>query len=238
MSRRRFRPTWWGTLLALAGIAACIRLGYWQADRAQHKLQIAEAMQQRAAAPAIHVGSTPISAAELEFRTVEATGRFDARGLVLLDNRVRKGQAGYEVIMPLRIAGSELHVLVNRGWVPGSGDRNRLPEVATPEGEVTVAGIAVIPGKKMYELSPADAMEGRVWQNLSIERYIAQMHINVQPVLVRQSSDGHDGLVRDWSVSDREINVHRSYAFQWFAFAALVFVVYLVMSFKRDASND
>lgn len=237
MPSRRFKPTWWATVLAVLGIAAGIHLGLWQTGRAQQKLQIADAMAQRASAPAIHVGAQPLAAADLEFRTVEARGRFDARGLVLLDNRVRKGRVGYEVIMPLRIEGSEIHLLVNRGWVAGTGDRNRLPAVTTPDGEVRVSGIAVIPGRTMYELSSSDAIEGKVWQNLSVERYVEKMRYKVQPVLVRQSSDEKDGLVRDWTVSDREINVHRSYAFQWFALAGLVFVVYLVMSCKRDASN-
>lgn len=223
-------------MLAIAGIAAGVRLGDWQTDRAQQKIEIAEAMQQRARAPAIHVGAAPLSAADLEFRSVEARGEFDPKGMVLLDNRVHNGRVGYEVIMPLRLAAGDMHLLVNRGWVVGTGDRSRLPQVVTPRGEVSITGIAVIPGRTMYELS-AETTENSVWQNLSVERYVERMHYKVQPVLVRQTSDADDGLVRDWRVSDREINVHRSYAFQWFALAGLVFVVYLVLSFKRDPSN-
>lgn len=223
-------------MLALAGIVAGIRLGYWQIDRAQQKLQIAAAMQQRANAPAIHVGAAPLSAAELEYRTVEARGEFDTKGMVLLDNRVNKGRVGYEVVMPLRLAGSDMHLLVDRGWIQGTGTRNHLPAVSTPRGEVEITGVAVIPGRAMYELS-ADTIEGAVWQNLTIGRYVEHMGYKVQPVLVRQTSAVQDGLLREWQVSDREINVHRSYALQWFALAGLIFVIYLFMSFKRDASN-
>lgn len=237
MPIRRFRPTLWGTVLAILGVAAGIYLGLWQTGRAAQKQQIADAMAQRASAPAIRIGAEARAAADLEFRSVEARGEFDDKGLVLLDNRVRKGRAGYEVIMPLRIPDSDMHVLVNRGWIAGTGDRTRLPEIATPKGELVVAGIAVIPGRHIYELSPTEAIEGRVWQNLSIDRYAERMRLRIHPILLRQASETADGLVRDWSVSDREINVHRSYAFQWFALAGLVAVVYLVMSFKRDASN-
>jgi len=223
-------------MLAIVGVAACIRLGDWQTDRAQQKLQIAEAMQQRANAPAIHVGTASLNAAEVEFRSVEARGEFDPKGMVLLDNRVSKGRVGYEVIMPLRLAGTDMHLLINRGWIAGTGDRRRLPEVVMPRGEVSITGVAVIPGRTMYELS-AETTENAVWQNLSIERYVERMRYKIQPVLVRQTNDAPDGLLRDWRVSDREINVHRSYAFQWFALAALILVVYLVLSFKRDSSN-
>ena len=236
MSARRFAPTWWGTLLAIAGIAAGIYLGLWQTGRAQQKQIVADAMAQRAMAPAIHIGANLLKAEDLEYRSVEARGYFDPRGMVYLDNRVYKGRAGYEVIMPLRIDGTDVHLLVNRGWIAGTGDRQRLPEVRTSEEQVTVSGVAVIPGTMMYELSEA-AVEGKVWQNVSIERYSARSGYRVHPVLVRQTNDVADGLIRDWTVSDRAINVHRSYAFQWYALAVLVLVVYLVMSFKRDASK-
>jgi surfeit locus 1 family protein len=237
MAARRFRPTWWGTVLALVGIAAGIQAALWQTGRAQEKQQIADAMAQRATAPAIHVGTSRLKAEDVEYRTVEARGRFEPRGLVYLDNRVHKGRVGYEVVMPLRMEGSDVLLLVNRGWVAGTGDRQRLPEIRTPEGLVEVTGIAVVPGTKMYELSET-AIEGSVWQNLSTERYTASTGYEVQPVLVRQTNDVPDGLIRDWTVSDRAINVHRSYAFQWYALAALVLVVYLAMSFKRDPANS
>jgi surfeit locus 1 family protein len=234
MSNRRFRPTWWGTLLAVLGIAAGIHLGLWQTGRAQQKMQMADAMAQRASAPIVHVGAQLLPASDLEYRTVEARGRFDVRGLVLLDNHVYKGRVGYEVIMPLEIADSGVYLLVDRGWIAGTGDRNHLPQITTPDGVIQVTGVAVVPGKKIYELSSSSTIEGKVWQNLSVERYVERMRYTAQPVLVRQSNDVADGLIRDWTVSDREINVHRSYAFQWFALAGLVFVIYLVMSFKRD----
>lgn len=237
MFARRFRPTWWGVLLACAGVAAGIHLAQWQTGRAQQKQQVADAMAQRATAPAIHVGAEPLNAEAVEYRTVEARGRFDPRGVVYLDNRVNKGRAGYEVVMPLRIEGSDMHLLVNRGWIAGTGDRARLPQVSTPQGVVNVSGIAVIPGTKIYELSET-AVEGKVWQNLSVERYAENTDYKIHPILARQTSEAADGLIRDWSVSDRAINVHRSYAFQWYALAALVFVVFLVMSFKRDTTNS
>ncbi len=184
----------------------------------------------------IQVGASLITRSMFSTRP-EASGRCArTRGVVYLDNRVYKGRAGYEIIMPLRIDGTDVHLLVNRGWVAGTGDRQRLPEFRTPEERVAVTGIAVIPGTMMYELSEA-AIEGKVWQNLSIERYSARSGYSVQPVVVRQTNDLADGLIRDWTVSNRAINVHRSYAFQWNALAVLVLVVYLVMSFTRDASK-
>ena len=223
-------------MLAIAGVAVGIHLALWQTNRAQQKQQIADAVSERATAAPIQVGAELLNADSVEYRTVEARGLFDTRGLVFLDNRVNKGRAGYEVVMPLRLEGTDMHLLVNRGWIAGTGDRQRLPSVRTPQGLVTVTGIAVIPGTKMYELSES-AIEGRVWQNLSVERYATNTGYKIQPILARQTGETPDGLIRDWTISDRAIDVHRSYAFQWYALAALVFVVYLAMSFKRDTTN-
>jgi len=237
MFGRRFKPSLWATLAALVGVTAGLALGQWQLGRAQHKLELAKLIEQRASEPPIHIGAEELAASDVEHRAVEARGHFEVRGMVLLDNRVRGGVAGYEVVMPLRLTGTEVCVLVNRGWVPGTGDRSRLPQVRTPPGEVLVRGIAVVPGRNLYELS-SQAIEGVVWQNLTIERYRTHMNYPIQPVLIRQTNDLADGLARQWTTSDREINVHRSYALQWFSLSVLIALMYFFLSLRRVTTDD
>lgn len=236
MTGRRFRPTRWGTLAAIVGIAATVALGFWQLDRAHRKESTAAEQARFADAPAVRIGPESAVTEALEARTVEAYGRFESAGLILLDNRVRRGIAGYEVVMPLRIERSESRVLVNRGWTPAPRDRRRLPELATPEGVVQVRGRAVVPGRRFFELSP-EVASGRVWQNLTIERYTSHMGIIVSPILIEQSNDLGDGLLRDWPEPDRGASTNRSYAIQWFAFAVLIAVLYVALSFRNDAAN-
>ena len=237
MFERRFRPTAWGTLAALLGVVAGLSLGQWQLGRAREKSELARTLAQRAAEPVVRIGAALVTAESLEHRTVEARGHFVTHGMVLLDNRIRNGAVGYEVVMPLRLVGAEVHVLVNRGWLPGTGDRAKLPPVRTPEGEVEVTGIAVVPGRRAYELS-AQTVEGVVWQNLTVERYRAHMQYPIQPVMIRQTSELEDGLVRGWAASQHGINVHRSYAFQWFALALLIVLMYFFLSLRRVSKND
>jgi surfeit locus 1 family protein len=156
--------------------------------------------------------------------------------MILLDNRVRSGMAGYEVIMPLALEGGAMHVLVNRGWVRGTGDRSRLPAIETPAEEVAVVGLAVVPGRRIFELS-ADRSAGPVWQNLTLERYRAYSGLTLQPVLVQQTSEAADGLVREWPTPTRSIDVHRSYAVQWFALALLIAIAYVWFGLRRDAAQ-
>lgn len=236
MSGWRFRPTALHSGLAAVGIAGTIALGFWQLDRARQKTELVELRQAARSQPPLQVGESELDAAAVEQRLVEAKGRFQVAGAVWLDNRVRDGQAGYELVMPLKLGDGSRHVLVNRGWVRGSGDRSRLPEVATPAHEVQVVGIAVVPGRRVYELG-SGAIEGKVWQNLTLERYRSHTGYAVQPFMILQTNDLGDGLVRAWPSADRRIDVHRSYAVQWFALAAAIAAAYLYFSLHRARAD-
>lgn len=152
---------------------------------------------------------------------------FDARYTVFIDNRVHRGVPGYHVVTPLKLEGSDRSVLVNRGWIARSASRTELPRVETPQGPVTVQGVAIVPRLRTLELSDT-VMEGPIWQNLTIDRYRAARPIAIQPFMIRQEGDVRDGLVRDWEAPDFGIDKHYGYAFQWFALAATIVVFYAV----------
>jgi surfeit locus 1 family protein len=121
---------------------------------------------------------------------------------------------------------------VNRGWVAGTGDRARLPEVQTPREAIEITGLAVTPGTRFLELS-GEVVEGRVWQNVTIERYRQAWNIPLHPVVIQQESALDDGLVREWDPPDFGIDRHYGYAFQWFALALTIFVYYVVTHVRR-----
>ncbi len=222
------------TLAAAAGIAAGIALGNWQLGRAHEKEAAAARLESLSREPAIALPVTEVDAEALQWRRVAVHGRFEPRHAVFLDNRVHNGVAGYEVVMPLAIGGGKRYVLVNRGWIAGTGERARLPSVRTPKGPVEVSGIAVVPSNRFFELS-SRVSEGRVWQNLTLERYREAVPIALQPVLIEQHSPLDDGLIREWSPPDLGINTHYAYAVQWFALAFAILVFYLFANVRRAA---
>ncbi len=232
---RRSRPYWLPTVAAVGGIALTAVAGNWQLDRAHEKERLQQAYELGAAAAALILSATPVEAQPLLFRPIEATGEFVPRAAVLLDNKVLAGVTGYHVIMPLRIAGSPKHVLVNRGWVAAGPDRKRLPDVRTPAGSVTVVGIAVLPGR-FLELSGAQP-SGPVWQNLTIERYRRRMQLDIQPVVIEQQNDLGDGLVRSWSGPDVGAARHYGYAVQWFSLCGLIVFFYVFFHVRRDGTK-
>ena len=114
-----------------------ISLGYWQLDRAEEKRQIlAEFVGNQQSAPAALVDLSGDT--NLQYRAAQLSGKLDANRRLLLDNRVRNGRPGYEVFEVLTpITGSQ-KILVNRGWVQASLDRNQLPVDSTSNRSDTI----------------------------------------------------------------------------------------------------
>lgn len=233
-ARYRFQLRWVTTLAAAAGIALTLALANWQLGRAHEKEALAARLAALAKDAPIALGTSEVNARDIEWRQVIARGRFEPRHGVLIDNRIRRGVAGYHVVMPLDLGNGGRYVLVNRGWIAGSPDRTRLPEVKTPAGVVEVTGLATIPGRRFLELS-ATSTAGRVWQNLTLERYREAFSLPLQPVMIQQENLLDDGLAREWDPPNLGVDKHYGYAFQWFALAATIFVFYLVTHVRRSA---
>ena len=234
LGNRSFRPAFLPGLAALAAIALTVSLGNWQTRRAEVKLALGRDLDTAAQRAALALPSHPVEARDYEFRHISARGEYAAKYTRLLDNKVLRGSAGYQVLTPLRLAGSDMYVLVNRGWVAAGARRDILPQIRTPEGAGTVEGIAIVPSSHIFELG-AKTEEGSVWQNLVLGRYAKWSGLKLQPFVLQQTSDAADGLVRAWTRPDTGVDMHRGYAFQWYALAATVLVIYVALSFKRAA---
>jgi len=213
----RFRPRLWALALACAGCAAGILLGNWQTGRAAEK-RAAQAALQHAA----------------------LSGEFLSQYTVLLDLRLHRGQPGYHVVQPLRVAQSREHVLVLRGWVAADARRERLPQIRTPTGEQRIEGVVLerLPqyleqggGQDACRFGPAPCVR----QNLKIEDFGAWSGLPLKRMVIEQSNDLADGLVRDWQRPEAAFLKNEMYAVQWYSLAGLCVILFLVLSFRRDA---
>lgn len=226
-----FRPRFWWTLAAAAGITLTLALGQWQVGRAEYKERLQSRYDLLGREPVVSLGAGAADRDNLLLRRVEVRGTYAPKYTVFVDNRIYKHQPGFHVATPLRIAGSDRYVLVNRGWIAGPRDRS-LPQVVTPEGEQLVQGIAVAWSERYLELSTKVA-EGNVWQNLVYERYRQATGLELQPFVLQQTHETGDGLVRQWNRPDLGRNTHLAYAFQWYALSLAIFVYFLVTHVKR-----
>lgn len=226
-----FQPRLLTTVAAVAGVVLTFFLGEWQIGRADYKQGLQNRQDVLGSEPALSIGAAPLAADDVLLRKVEVRGEFAPKYTVFVDNRLYQHQPGYHVATPLRIAGSDRYVLVNRGWVAANRDRS-MPVVDTPVGEQRVQGIAVAYSERFMELSTKVA-EGNVWQNLVFERYRQATGLELQPLVIQQESSADDGLKREWSRPDLGRNTHLAYAFQWYALSFAIFIYYLVTHVKR-----
>lgn len=232
---RQFRPRLVPGIAAVAFIAITVSLGNWQRHRAEEKLEAAQKADQAAQGAVLSVPSARTGADGFEHRRVSVRGRFVARATLFLDNKVLRGVAGYHVLTPLAIQGGDVHVLVDRGWI-AAGDRARLPGVPTSEGPQTIEGTAVLPSRRFVELAP-EAESGPLRQNLVVEREEKRLALKLQPFVIEQTSESRDGLERVWERPDTGADRNRSYALQWYSFAVLAAILYVVLGFKRTGNG-
>jgi surfeit locus 1 family protein len=233
----QFAPTPWPTLAALFFFVLTLWLGNWQSERAETKRALQARYDAAVREPPIHVGATLLDRDSVLHRKLEAQGEFDDAHTVLLDNRVLGGVAGYHVLTPLRIDGSTLAILVNRGWAAAGPTREQVPHPPVPRGRIHLEGMAVDPQTRYVELAQT-APQGRVWQNLNIARYAANTRLALQPVMLQQTSPADDGLQRIWPRPDAGVGMHVGYAFQWYSLATTLAVLWLVMNVKRYRGDD
>jgi len=230
LAHRRFRPTFWPTLGVIVLVAATVSLGNWQRHRAEEKQAQREQVDRAAREPPLELAGPVGDVAALRFRAVRIVGEFDPRRQMLIDNRVHAGRPGYEVVTPLKLA-EDRFVLVDRGWVAQRATRSELPEAPPPRGEVVVEGHINLPPTRYLELRP-DLCAGPVRQNLDIERIAGATGLPLLPVVIEQTGDAHDGLVRDWPPPDFGVERHRSYMLQWYSLALLGCVLWLGLNWR------
>lgn len=237
LGRWQFAPTVWPTLAALAFFTLTVWLGNWQSGRAETKRALQTRYDEAARQAPIRVGSAPLDRDRVLHRRLEVEGEFDHAHTILLDNRVMRGVAGYQVLTPLKIAGGRSAILVNRGWAAAGRSRARVPQPPAPRGPLRVAGMAVDPHSRYLELTPS-APQGRVWQNLDFARYAASYPLPLQPVLLLQTSAADDGLQRTWPRPDSGVAMHVGYALQWYSLATTLAILWLAMNLKPCRGDD
>src|SRR5690606_7179563 len=151
-----------------------VSLGNWQWRRADEKRAL-QAQREAAERDApIEVTAAGVDAVALEGRRVRVRGRFVSKFDVFIDNRTYRGVAGFHVVSPLRLADSDSHVLVMRGWTPSDPrDRWQVPAVPAPADEVAVEGAALLDLARTLELgeTPQPGPDDRIWLNVDLDRY-------------------------------------------------------------------
>jgi surfeit locus 1 family protein len=231
MGALSFAPRPVPTIAAVLMVALTVSLGRWQMHRAEEKEALQATLEARMQEKPVDLTGPVPSAEPLLFRRVHARGEWVAAAQVFIDNQVHDGRAGFTVITPLRLHGSDAVVLVNRGWIARGAEYPQAPRVDVPAGPVEVTGMATVPPARFIELS-GETISGNVWQNLSIARFRAQARLETLPVVVLPDTPT-PGLVAIHERPDAGVAKHREYELTWFALAATVAALWVALNVRR-----
>jgi surfeit locus 1 family protein len=240
LGSRVFEASWLLTALVIAACAAFLSLGRWQWSKGNLRQTQAEEFARGSESP-IPIGALPLSRVE-RFQRVRIAGHFDTSHQFLLDNRTYDGRPGYEVLTPFDRADGVGTLLVNRGWVPFSGYRDRLPDVsftAPAMGEV-IGRVDELPSAGLESgRSPPD--EKAAWPKVTTYPHPADLSAALgRPVETRillLDARAPGGYVREWQPPGLPAIRHWSYAVQWWAFAALAVVLWLILGFRTKRAG-
>jgi len=236
--RYYFAPTWLPTLITLIILPVLILLGCWQLNRAAEKQLLEQQFAKITATHILNLNEAHTLPADPNFHPVQITGHFDNTHQFLQDNQFYNHQVGYYVLTPFLLDNSQQAVLVNRGWIAQGKSRAHLPDVNITTTTLTLRGAIHVLSKKQFMLK--DAVE-QTWprriQQIDIAQISAELHKPLYPFTVLLNADQPYGFTRAWSTANYNPAKHYGYAFQWFALAVTLIIIYIVVNTHRKESD-
>jgi surfeit locus 1 family protein len=233
MSKKKFQiKIFIMSFLVIIGLGVLIRLGVWQLERLDWRKSFNLHYIQQINAPTLNLNQTQDfqNIASMEYRNVQAIGKFDFSYEVYLQNQVFENIPGYHVMTPLIIDETNMAVLVDRGWI-AMEDLERIDEINHGfEDKYFVGGVIRSAQKSgVFGTNPdrEKSTDSKFWMNANLEEIQKQIPYKLLPVYIQAGFSEDVGLPLG-SSPDVEITEgpHMGYAMQWFFFAVLLGVGY------------
>jgi surfeit locus 1 family protein len=231
-------------------------LGRWQLERADQRREVASTLEAGRRAPPLQLGAN-IDAKELQaWRPASAQGIWVSKWSVLLDNRNLDGRPGLWLATPLMLD-DRTALLVLRGWLERPIGNYTSTLISTPDGQQKITGELALRVPRLFELWSSQPNAGAAlpegWQgvspkdpdqidpaklprlqNLDLDMFAKHTGLSFLPVVLMQTSGGSDdGLKKIWPEPSVDADKNIGYAMQWFGFAAIVTIAFVVVAWRR-----
>ena len=210
---------------------ALLALGFWQIERAEEKQQLVDRYANNQQLSPVIAAQDLLADRDQQYRPAWIQGKVDNQRIIILDNRVKHGRPGYEILQAVSISGEEKKLLINRGWVPASLDRNRLPSIAPIKGEVQLRGHLYRRLKGGYQLDDGVTVV-KSWPSrigwVGVVRAEALFAEQFFPYQLRLDRDSQGALETGWVTVAVQPHKHIGYAVQWFAMAFTLLILTLI----------
>lgn len=232
-------------ILVCAVLPLTVAAGFWQLDRAEQKRTALALQDEGAARPAINLAGLSETDARNYFK-VYVDGEW-LEEWFLLDNRIRAGRVGYEVVGLLKSPGLK-PLLVNRGWIDGGQDRSTLPKIDSNYGKHRVEGYLYKSVQKPIVLAEQQWLNQfpERLQVIDFELLERRLAMELYPSVLRISAESPLAFQADWKIERKGPGMHIGYAVQWFLMALTVMIMTVFansnlwawIQYKRSQANE
>ncbi|MFT7198708.1 MAG: surfeit locus 1 family protein [Glaciecola sp.] len=241
------------TIITLLCVVIMFGLGIWQLERkVQKDTRLAQISERQSNRPyklsellTEHTASNN-SDVDIQDFPVSFAGTAQMDTLFFIDNRIVSGRIGYELVVPIITMGGDI-VLVNFGWLRGSGIRGQLPELSAEVRALfsnqsrDFTGVVSYPSlnRMVSETNIAFGQFPALLQQIDV----AQIHPHLSamgflqsgklfPFVVNLAPEPNSEFVRNWQPVVMSPEKHLGYAVQWFGLGIAALTIYLLSLMK------
>lgn len=214
---RRFRFSLVTTATCVLLALGMVRASLWQWTRHLEKQELISKLNETLLlepTPLLTIAEDPSLGSALQWRRVSFSGTYDFEHEVIVRrNRGSQDRAGVHVITPLKIDGSDLYVLVDRGFLPlGRESRESRKRYQTPLNGTAFGLVKSTMAPKLSTflafLEPQDPPVGpaRPWNDLwirvDIQKMRQQLPYPVLPIYLESMENPNDPLLASQIVKE------------------------------------
>ncbi len=240
-SRKGFRPTLLSSLVAGATLVVLLGLGFWQVERLTWKTELIAELRARAAAPALEL--PPVFPPEdLQYRRVRLAGSFLPGKLLRSAPRNLNKRPGVYLYAPFVMTDGRT-ILVELGWQSLAAAESST--AALPEGPQSFEAILLRDGWRGNDwLKPANDPAKNVWHYVDtlamagaagLEMPVTEVYAVAPPGALPTDLLGGELKPRQPGLDIP--NNHLEYAITWFALAAILLVIFVLYTRRRDPTR-
>ena len=219
--------------LIFATLVLLISLGFWQLDRADEKRAI-EGQIDSANSGDVKLIDSAEFLKDKEYYHVRLQGSYIGDKQFIYDNQIVDQISGYYVLTPLVLKGDSKAVLINRGFIPWNGRRDKLADIDIGE-ELTEVKVQISKPVKRMELE-ASELTGDfpvLIQALDLDEMSTIASLDFASVVGLLSPETENGFVRQWEPYTGSIERHIGYAIQWFLMAFVLAFIGIRLAIKQ-----
>ena len=229
---RNFNPGKAMTIFVLFFLPVLLLLGSWQISRGMEKEEIWNLNNLNKSLPVMSEEEVlSLSFDNAVYRSIFLDGRFGDESY-LLDNRLYKQEAGYEVFSVFKTENNKTY-LVNRGWVSKEEFND---QDALIKSRITIEGIYSPFRRFGLNLSNENPITGwpKKVQELTYEQAALEIGAEVEEAVIQLSAGSVGAYEPIWLPAEFKPSRHYGYAVQWFGLALVLAVSYIYFGLKRE----